>query len=172
MEDDPQRQKDFLKFWEHIEWKSQNETLILLKGHLLVEDLMREYCESKVENSSQLEKARLSFPQVLHLTRALQKYETSSWVWGAVAKLNGLRNSFAHNLTPKNYEAKRNEFIELIRTKKEVSSDNLFDKFPRDFERFGVAIFVVYAVLSTSLRFKPKGLFLDSLRIVDTPKAD
>ena len=164
-----QTKKDFLKFWEHIPWKSQDETLIVLKGHLLIEDLMREYCASKVDKSSELEKAKLTFPQVSYLTRSLQKYEAPSWVWGAVSKLNGLRNGLAHNLTPRNYESKRDEFTEFVRSE---NKGDLFEQFPRDFERLGVAIFMIYTALSVNLRFKPKGLLTLAMELDDSKSSN
>ena len=101
--------KDFLKFWEHMPLQTKDETLIVLKGHLLLEDLMREYCASKVKNESALEEARLTFRQVLGLTQAFMPYQSDSWVWKALTKINQIRNRLAHNLSPKDYELLRNK---------------------------------------------------------------
>jgi len=159
-------QKDFLKFWNHISLKAGDETLIVLKGHLLLEDLMSEYCASRVENEKDLEEAKLTFTQLVHLVKALQKYQPPEWVWPALKRVNGLRNKLAHKLTPKDYEKSRDEFIEHV--KMSSSSVDLFSKFTKKIEHLAVAIFVVHTALSVNLRFKPTGLLALALALEAT----
>jgi len=158
--DNDHSQEDFRKFWEHIPWASQNEMLIILKGHLLVEDILREYCASEVKFPAELEKAKLTFTQVAQLVRAIQKYPPPQWVWGAIFKLNALRNKLAHKLIPEDFEKQKQEFVNLVGVEDE---GGLFAAFPRDFEQVAVAIFMTYTALSINLRFKPQGLLAATL---------
>ncbi|MEJ1495078.1 MAG: hypothetical protein RPU13_01125 [Candidatus Sedimenticola sp. (ex Thyasira tokunagai)] len=139
----------------HMPWGIKDESLIVLKGHLLVEDLMREYCFSKVNNGRYLEYSKMSFNQIAYLVRALQEKDAPSWIWGAIKKLNWLRNAFAHNLSPENYEKKRNEFIAVVKSENSI---DILENRTEMHEILSAAIFVVFTALSANLHFKPKGL--------------
>jgi hypothetical protein len=161
--------KDFLKFWENISLEKKDETLIILKGHLLLEDLMSEYCASHVENEKPLEDARFSFTQLMHLVKALKKRKPpGDWVWPSIQKLNVLRNKLAHKLTPTEYKEKRDEFISYIRTNS--NREQLFSDFPETYEKLAMAIFIVHTALSIYLKFKPKE-HLWSILALDEKKA-
>lgn len=149
-----QADKDFLKFWKHISLGTKDETLIVLKGHLLLEDLMREYCGSKVRTPKSLEDAKLSYVQILNLTRSFVEYPPDEWVIGAMRKINSLRNKLAHNLEPVNYSEIRDEFVSFV--KGNAGDNSIYSSFSKAYEQLGVSIFLVYSTLSFSLRFKPK----------------
>ena len=154
------KDKDFLKFWENISLHTKDETLIILKGHLLLEDLMREYCASKMEDEKALKEAKLSYIQTMYLTKSLQKELPRDWLWTGLQKVNSLRNLLAHNLSPDDYERKRNEFIEFV--KSNMDDAKIFNAFKSNYEQLAVAIFVIYSTLSSHLRFNAKS-FLAAL---------
>jgi hypothetical protein len=157
-----QSDKDFLKFWKHISLGTKDETLIVLKGHLLLEDLMREYCASKVKHEKSLDDAKLSFRNVLHLTKAFQEHQPENWVWAGLSMVNSLRNKLAHNLEPKDYEKKRIDLINLVRHS--MKDDSSYEHFPNDYEQVAVSIFMLYTKLSSILRFKPQSPLAVALR--------
>jgi len=163
-------QKDFLKFWNHISLRTIDETLIVLKGHLLLEDLMREYCASRVQHEKYLEEAKLSFLQLTHLVKAFHKYQPPEWVWAALKKVNGLRNKLAHKLIPIDYEKSRDEFIDFVK-KASKSETDMFSVFTHKIEQLAMAIFIAHTALSVSLRFEPKGLLSLNL-LLDEAKND
>ncbi len=79
-----------------------DEQALILKGHLLLEGMLRDYCLSVVHHPASLREARLSFNQVTLLARSLialpvQDFE---WVWGVLGKINKMRNMLAHELEP------------------------------------------------------------------------
>ncbi|MDE2106240.1 MAG: hypothetical protein KGL39_53970 [Patescibacteria group bacterium] len=84
-------------------------TLMVLKGHLILEEmlfaLVREHC-AKPEY---LEGARLSFAQLLRLARSLVSAPVPKEVWTAIAEINRLRNALAHNLRPTDVETRVEE---------------------------------------------------------------
>jgi len=122
----------------------------------LLEDLMREYCASKVKYEKALHEAKLSFGQVLQLTKALQEYQPENWVWAGLDMVNSLRNKLAHNLEPKDYEKKRHDLISLV--KNSMQDQSIYTHFPSSYEQVAVSIFLLYSAVSANLKFKPRGL--------------
>jgi uncharacterized protein YutE (UPF0331/DUF86 family) len=79
--------------------RSQDLTLLVLKGHLLVEEQLERILESHCSHASELADARLTFRQKLQLVRAL----TGTGLLDAregrfIEKLNSVRNKMAHRL--------------------------------------------------------------------------
>lgn len=79
-----------------------DEQTAVLKAHLLIEELLRDFCYESVRFPKHLQQARLSFSQVIHLTRALCVLQEPSFdfMWGMLSQLNKLRNFMAHELEP------------------------------------------------------------------------
>jgi hypothetical protein len=142
---------DFLRFWKLIPMRSGDETLIVLKGHLLVEDLLRSFCESVVPNPQHL--GKLQFSQSLAVARALDDgVKVPDWAWGAASMLNGLRNMLAHRLEATEYPKRRAEFMQHVRSHDPM--EGLDESFPEPHQKLAVAIFVSYAIMSAHLRHK------------------
>jgi hypothetical protein len=77
----------------------EDESLLILKGHLLMESALRDYCKSKTINPEAFDGARLSFAQLLKLTQAFRgQLDGDSWVWSVLKNMNTLRNQIAHQL--------------------------------------------------------------------------
>ena len=72
-------------------------TLITLKGHLLVEELLEELIASHCKNPAALN-GDIGFAVKLKFARALTGAEELSIAWTACQKLNSLRNALAHKL--------------------------------------------------------------------------
>lgn len=131
--------------------KSADETLIVLKGHLLLEELFRSFCESAVPNPEYL--GKLQFAQTLAVARALDDgVKVPEWAWGAAGMLNQLRNMLAHRLEAVEYPKRRAEFMQHVRSHDPM--DGLDESFPQPYEKLAVSIFVLYAVVSAHLRHK------------------
>lgn len=96
-----------------------DELSALLKCHLLIEQNLRDFCNASVLNPAHLKGKRFQFSHVVSLARALieePKDVDVSWMWGAIDLLNGLRNSYAHELDPNLLliEEKKNKLIKLL----------------------------------------------------------
>lgn len=107
-----------------------DEQSMILKAHLLIESLMRDYCSSSVPNPEHLVGAKLNFHQVLSLTRALSpdRFKDLSDVQWAVAKhLNQLRNAMAHELEPdlQKIERGKRAIIDLVNRRSGKTGDDL-----------------------------------------------
>jgi hypothetical protein len=80
--------------------------VLILKGHLLIEEGLFAAIEAKCESGTYLDNARLTFFQKLQIVRALYiepnaKKDPMIPMLDAVEALNMLRNRLAHNLEPK-----------------------------------------------------------------------
>jgi len=99
---------DFVERAEtHLEEITDGE-LLLLKGHLLLEEALFSAVRAKCPNPAYFEKADLGFYKLLLIARALypaptddEKYmKTFEMFWDGAEALNNLRNKFAHSLEP------------------------------------------------------------------------
>ena len=91
--------------------------VVLLKGHLLIEELLQSFIERAVQNSEPLADARLSFHQRVALAQALHPEPSrfgTGWVWSAVRALNALRNQMVHNVVPKEFDSQLERFAAAI----------------------------------------------------------
>ena len=86
--------------FQQIVSPNADELLIVLKGHLLVEEKLRAIISSSVANPEYIENARLSFANVLQLARAFVGHLNDSSCWTAAEKLNSTRNKLAHQAEP------------------------------------------------------------------------
>ena len=85
-------------------------TLLILKGHLLIEELLRQLLDQALVKPGALKDARLETHQCICLAEALFSDRLPAWLWEALKKLNGARNKLAHTLEPVGFEQKVNDF--------------------------------------------------------------
>ncbi|MGA8025550.1 MAG: hypothetical protein WB992_00265 [Bryobacteraceae bacterium] len=78
-----------------------NLELVVLKGHLLIEEQLQRFLRDVSRHPKSLDDARLNFMQTAHLVRALGGLPyTDHSLWTLVVDLNKLRNRLAHRLEP------------------------------------------------------------------------
>ena len=72
--------------------------LLILKGHLLIEEQLQLIITEHFGSGDFLDDARFSFSQKFHIVKAIAG-NTGMWpqIWRAIDKLNKLRNSTAHS---------------------------------------------------------------------------
>ena len=104
---------DMASLVKHLPHYQEPATLILLKGHLLVEELLRGYIDRKLPNPSAFKHEHFSFAKALMLCRALSPPEIMSWAFDAASKLNDARNQIAHELEPDAHHAMFENFFNL-----------------------------------------------------------
>ncbi len=68
--------------------------LSLLKGHLLIEEVLEEIIVSACRDSQPMYEARMSFFTKIKLAQAIDGQQSP--VWNCMEKLNGARNELAH----------------------------------------------------------------------------
>lgn len=112
---------------------TDDPTLLILKGHLLVEERLRDVLARICRSHEEVPAARLSFHQVLWLCRAVVGREEDP-AWGFVTRLNEVRNRMAHRLEPGNLD-------ELLGAVVEKLGPGCADRFKTSVERFRAAAF-------------------------------
>ena len=85
------------EFQEHL-GQIDELTLVVLKGHLLIEESLDKIISTFVFHPEMLEPARLSFAQRVAIARAISLDEHENSMWELVLAINTLRNDLAHNL--------------------------------------------------------------------------
>lgn len=73
-------------------------TLITIKGHLLVEELLDSIIESRCADTAPLRDIEIGFRIKLRLAQALTGYADLKLAWIMAERLNALRNAIAHKL--------------------------------------------------------------------------
>lgn len=88
--------KRFLSVLPH----GQATELVLLKGHLLIEEQVRSVVDRRLRNPGALHEgnAKLECHQAIQLARAFFPPGHQPELWRAVAKLNSMRNDIAHKI--------------------------------------------------------------------------
>lgn len=94
--------------------KSDDVTLVVIKGHLVVENCLYKIFSTHIKNHKYLDDAKLSFIQLLNLVKAISSVPFHQETFEQIKKLNTLRNHLAHNLTNEQTGKKVNDFIESV----------------------------------------------------------
>ena len=88
--------------------RSHDPTLVLLKGHLLVEEQLFACIAAHCRDATKLEDARLTFAQKLRLAQALCGGLS---VAHSLEKLNALRNRMAHRVEVPDFDSRLDDYL-------------------------------------------------------------
>ncbi|MDT8376023.1 MAG: hypothetical protein RQ867_04700 [Mariprofundaceae bacterium] len=100
------------KMQEHMASVDQG-ALIILKGHLLIEEVLSEIISKFVFHPEQLDGACLGYPQKVALARSMSLDEHNNEMWQLINSINGLRNELAHSLRSPKRDKKENALIDI-----------------------------------------------------------
>ncbi len=92
----------------------ESDAMAVLKGHLVTEQNFELFFEHTLPAPKALGKARLTFHQKLHLYKAFNSDNKHGWLWGAINKLNSLRNEVGHNLKSDEFIKQKDGFVQFI----------------------------------------------------------
>jgi hypothetical protein len=131
-------------------------TLQVLKGHLILEETLRDLLDALLVNPSALRGEKgisLSCHQVICLAHALTPipFDSYCWLWASAKQLNGLRNDIAHKLAPSGVEKKLNSFISTV-MESEPDFAILHDQLPTLNAKFAGCIGVLCGIFSNIKR--------------------
>lgn len=101
----------FLKLLPH----GQDLTLVILKGHLLIEEQVRQLIDERVKIPQSLGDARLTCYQAICIAEAFCS-EEQKYIWDAVKKLNNIRNELAHKTEPVGLDDRIDDFVQSVRS--------------------------------------------------------
>ena len=88
---------------------------VLLKGHLLIENILQRILEESSVEPDMMEKAKLGFHKKVIIVRALHGDKCKPWVWECVLETNVVRNRLAHYLENPGIEERIDDLIDKIR---------------------------------------------------------
>jgi len=107
--DETQKGKMLKDVWEHMATIDE-VALVVLKGHLLIEESLGRIISWFVFHADKLDSARLSFAQQVWIARSMSLDEADNTMWDLILAINGLRNDLAHNL----HSEKRKSRVERV----------------------------------------------------------
>lgn len=76
----------------------KDPTVVILRGHLFVEELLDEIITVALKDASAIQAARLTFFQKLCLAQGVLGLEKNCFMWKPFKDLNKLRNDISHKL--------------------------------------------------------------------------
>jgi hypothetical protein len=123
---DPRRY--IFRYDEHMP-DTDDLSLIVLKGHLLVEEMLVELSGLLFPTPAFLEKANLRFQQLANVVRAAEPMKPDDMCWNLIFALNTLRNELVHNLEPPKLEKRIQEILVIDSVVQPFEDDGiLYDK--------------------------------------------
>ena len=121
------------EIYKHLSFKGNNIEIVL-KGHLLIENLLERILKKSSQNPEKITTANLSFHKLACIVQAIFESKCGLWVWNAIFELNTIRNILAHNLEISEIDEKIDRFIEHVEEEGngtiEVGDDFGFDELP------------------------------------------
>ncbi len=154
--------KQLERLLQHFRPTEKDPTYLVLKAHLVAEELLIEFLMRQAPNSKHISEARFSFAQLISLGRAFHQFRDDEWwAWKGLKMLNSLRNLLAHNLKPKDLTERIVEFSVFVADAIGVTSDTEIGK---EYEKlatsgkhpFLLALVALHMALSTRLGFDPE----------------
>lgn len=108
----------FDSYKAHIISKPGDLTFSILRNHLAIEQLVRDYVGKLAQSAAaleSLERRRPGFAMWLDIARTFSPpHVADDWCWEAAQKLNSLRNELAHQLTPAKFKERLTAYIRAI----------------------------------------------------------
>lgn len=132
-EQDPRRH--VFRFDEHMA-DVDDLALIVLKGHLLIEEMLLELAALLVAHPDHLTRANLGFHKLACIDRALAKGEAGNKCWDLILGINSLRNQLAHKLEPPDLDRCVEEVLAADREAQPIDG-MVFDKTGEDLDTNG-----------------------------------
>jgi hypothetical protein len=147
---------------QHLRPSDKDPTYLVLKAHLVAEEVLTDFLMRQAPNSRRIGEARLNFSQLLSLSRAFHRLRDDDWwVWASLKKLNSLRNLLAHNLKPTDLTERIVDFSVFVADAIGATSESEIGRAYEKLAMTGVHPFVLALValhmsLSTSLGLDPE----------------
>jgi hypothetical protein len=115
------------RFRRHFPQRSNDVALVVLKGHLLLEESVNRLLAGLLRKPQAIEDANLRFYQKLRLIQALLPARPGDIIFrmmNAAEKLNIIRNKLAHHLDHPQIEALVTDFVSLCEELKDPEGPN------------------------------------------------
>ncbi len=118
----------------------------VLKGHVLIEALLRSIVAKRMQHPQALTDARLNCHQYICLAHGVCGDEIESWVWTALTSLDAIRNELASGLPLKDLEARLDGFTSFVEKQYAYTAEQF-----GEYGRIDIAIAMLHVYLSELL---------------------
>lgn len=88
--------------------------LIVLKGHLLIEEGLHALAAREIRYPRALREAKFGYYQILHVAKGLCYARDMDFAWQMMERLNSLRNTLAHDLDEVKFRERLEKFLEPL----------------------------------------------------------
>jgi hypothetical protein len=154
----------FSRYLDFVSPRAGDPTYSVLKAHLAIEQVFRDFLDKHLPHPEALKDARLGFMARMHVVRAIANADPSHWSWTAVTKLNSLRNQLAHHLAPKDLQKVVDEYVAFcvknsqVPMPTEVASPNHLDAIgsARRYTQLDMVTGAIFAGMCAKLRMIPE----------------
>ncbi|APE00809.1 hypothetical protein BM526_02410 [Alteromonas mediterranea] len=110
----------------HLPSEEHDPALIVLKGHLLIEKLVRRFISSRLVNPEPFEKSQINALSCITIAESMcLANEEPKWLWTQIKELNAVRNKLAHNLPNEKIEQRIHNFIATVSVRENLHSKTL-----------------------------------------------
>jgi hypothetical protein len=92
----------------------RDPTAVILRGHLLIEELLDELITASLKDASALMDARLTFFQKLCIAQGIIGRTTNDLMWKPIKELNKLRNEISHKLPDATFSRKMDAVLKTF----------------------------------------------------------
>ncbi len=148
--------EEYFSFIKHLNEDHVDPTLVVLKGHLLLELALREYIGRRVNFPDRLSGVQVNFSSLVVFSSTLEDCNSHQWVWAALKRANALRNQLAHNLEPKKYSELESKFIDYVFEKYSEIQVEVEDTLV-SYSKLATAILMVFDALCSTYPAKEEG---------------
>ena len=107
------RQSDAARRFFTLLPRDQDLTLVILKGHLLIEEQVRQIIDKRVKKPDALRDANFDCYQAICLAESFFS-EKEEYIWKAFKKLNRIRNELAHKTEPVGVDDRIDDFVNSV----------------------------------------------------------
>jgi hypothetical protein len=104
---------------------AKDPTVVILRGHLLIEELLNDIISFHLKDPSAIKDARLTFFQKMRLAQGILGNKKDNSTWKAIEVLNKLRNQISHRLPDSTLINQMNPILKAI-------FEDEFDQIPSD----------------------------------------
>jgi hypothetical protein len=148
------------RFMKAFEPEAGDITFLVLKSHLLLEELLRDFLSKQLRHPEAINGARLTFNQILKLAQGLAStLEPDDWRWTALIDLNRLRNALAHEFESEAINTLVERIVKTVGSEMGGTFPSI-DQMPRHPETggtnpqvFSLAVLGLYSVFAVRLGF-------------------
>ena len=112
---DDQLADGFQRLLKAFQPEAADPTFVVLKSHLLFEELLRDFLLKHLRHPETLQGARLSFAQLIKLCQGFAStLEPLDWRWRALNEINRLHNALAHEFESESIDTMVVRIVDLV----------------------------------------------------------